>query len=392
MRYRRVVTGVVMLWSGAVAGLGAQPLRSQVHVAALTPDAASAYRTWIAYLETRRGRISSAAGMPSPFWSTAEQQRWPMYNLAAFYLLDEAVPEILAIEPVGDTFRITTAFRVTAPPPATWYSNVTLTVYAVREGDTWKLANALGPHTRTWQRTTLGPITYVYAPKYPFDRARAARAVAFTDSLARAFGVPPLVPITYYLLPDIDAVYGVLGLVSPVKFGAGGGLAQPVNRQLFSGTPTVGEAYRHELAHLVLAPLITPNSSYLASEGVPTWLGGTSGGDFPTAARTLADTLTARPALSLDSVLRRRYPNPIMYASGAVLAAMLFEHGGTPAVKAWLQASPAGGDAQQTLARLLQRSWPDVVRDWRERTLRFGRPHEASPKSPPEGPGAAFAV
>lgn len=372
MQHRNVGIAIAVVCSVAVARLAAQPVRSQVNIAALAPDAARAYHTWEAYLGTRRGRIASAAGTPSPFWSAAEQRRWPMYNLAEFYLLDEAVPEILAIDPVGDTFRITTAWRVTAAPPATWFTNVTLTVYAVREGNAWKLANALGPNTRTWRRTTVGPITYVYAPDYPFDRARAARAVAFTDSLARVFGVPPLVPITYYLLPDIDAVYGVLGLVSPVKFGAGGGLAQPVNRQLFSGTPTVGEAYRHELAHLIIAPLITPNSSYLASEGVPTWVGGTSGADFPTAAQALAATLVARPTLSLDSVVTRRYPNPITYASGAVLAAMLFEQGGTPAVKAWLQAGPASEDARQTLARLLQRPWHEVVRDWRVRTLRYG--------------------
>lgn len=372
--------GVALLLAGAAARVSPQPVRSRVEVARLSQDAARAYRTWEAYLETRRGRISSAAGMPSPFWSTAEQQRWPGYNLAAHYLLNEAVPEILAIAPVGDSFRITTAFRVTAPPPPTWYSHVTLTVYAVREGDTWKLANALGPNTRTWVRTTLGPITYVYAPAYPFDRGRAVRAVAFTDSMARAFGVPTLAPITYYLLPDIDAVYGVLGLVSPVKFRAGGGLAQPVNRQLFSGTPAVGEEYRHELAHLVLAPLITPNSSYLASEGVPTWLGGTSGTDFPEAARALAATLSARPMLSLDSVMTRRYPNPIMYASGAVLAAMLFEYGGTPAVKAWLQGGPAPENARQTVARLLKRAWPDVVRDWRTHALRYATP--SRPSSP----------
>ncbi len=53
-------------------------------------------------------------------------------------------------------------------------------------------------------------------------------------------------------------------------------------------------------------------------------------------------------ASSIDSVMTRRYPNPIMYASGAVLAAMLFEHGGTPAVKAWLQAEPAPENARQT--------------------------------------------
>jgi hypothetical protein len=105
---------------------------------------------------------------------------------------------------------------------------------------------------------------------------------------------------------------------------------------------------------------------------VPTWVGGTSGADFPTAVRTLAATLSERPTLSLDSVMTQRYPNPIMYASGAVLAAMLSEQGGTPAVKAWLQGGAAPEDVRHTLARLLQRAWPEVARDWRVHTLRYG--------------------
>ncbi|WP_373068672.1 hypothetical protein [Gemmatimonas sp.] len=105
--------------------------------------------------------------------------------------------------------------------------------------------------------------------------------MAFTDSLALAFGAPPLEPLTYYLLRDVDAVYRLLGLESTLKFG-------------------------------------------------------TTGTDFPTAARALATTLKERPNLSLDSVLTKVYPNPIVYASGAVLTA--------------------------------------VVRDWRKRTLRYGAP------------------
>jgi hypothetical protein len=350
----------------------AQPIRSRVAVATLAPDAARAYRTWEAHLSTRLGKISAAAGQPSPHWVSSEQKKWPMYNLAEFYLRDDLVPEILSITRVGDAFRIRTALRLTAPPPPTWWSDITLTVYAVREGDAWKIANALLPNTRAWRRDTVGAITYVHARDYPFDRARAKRAVAFTDSLARAFAVPPLAPIDYYLLPDIDAVYRILGLESRIKFGAAGGLAQPVNRQLFSGIPALGEEYRHELAHLVLAPAMTPNTWYLVSEGVATWVGGTSGADFPTAARALAVTLTERPTLSLDSVLTRSYPNPITYSAGAVLVQLVFEHGGTPAVKALLDAGPGYAQMKQGLVRILQRPWAEVMRDWRQRALRYG--------------------
>jgi len=153
---------------------------------------------------------------------------------AGFCLRDDAVPEILTIDPVGDTFRITTAFHVSLPPPVTWWTDVTMTVYAEREGGEWMLANALVPNTRGWRRDTVGAI----------------------------------------------------------KFGATGGLAQPVNRQLFSGIPALGKVYRHELAHLVLAPLMTPSTWYMASEGVATWLGGTTGGS--------ARYATARPRLEVE--------------------------------------------------------------------------------------------
>ena len=301
-RLRVLLVGVVVHLGLAVASVAAQPVRSRVEIATLSANAIRAYRTWESYLVSKSGKWSRAAGAPSVYWSAAEQRRWPTYDLAGFYLRDDAVPEILAIDLVntpGDSvFRITTAFRLNAAPPATWWTDMTVTVFVVREEGTWRLSNALLRNTHSWHRVTVGPITYVYAPEYPYNRLRAHRAVAFTDSLAAAFGVPRLAPLTYYLLRDVDEVYRVMGLESRVKFGATGGAAQPVNRQLFSGIPALGEAYRHELAHLILAPLLSADTWYFVSEGVPTWIGGTAGVDFPTAARALAATLAARPHAS----------------------------------------------------------------------------------------------
>lgn len=358
----------------------AHPIASQVDVRSLNADAKEALQVWERYLASKWGRWSMAAGTPSELWIESEQQRWPIYDLAAFYLLDNAVPTIRAIDRVSDSspdaFRITTGFRSpesdTTPP--TWWTDMTVTVFVVRDGRQWRLSNALLHNTRAWRRDTVGPITYVYAEDYPYHRARAERAVAFTDSLARAFGVPPIAPLTYFLLPDIDAVYQIMGLESRLKFGATGGAAQPVNRQLFSGIPALGEEYRHELAHLVLAPLLTQDSWYFASEGVPTWIGGTGGADFPTATRALAKILSARPALTLDSVVMRSYPAAIAYPAGAVLTDMIFERGGTEAVKAWLRAGPRLNDVKQTVERLLNRPWPEIVRAWRERVLRVAPP------------------
>jgi hypothetical protein len=135
------------------------------------------------------------------------------------------------------------------------------------------------------------------------------------DSLATAFGVPRLTSFTYYLTTSSEEIYRIMGLETAIKWGPVGGVAQPTNHQLFSGNPAVGEDYRHELAHMVLLPLMG-NTLYFVSEGVPTWVGGTSGMDFKAAAREFAGFLVEHPSVTLDSILdgafppRRFYPAP----------------------------------------------------------------------------------
>ncbi len=346
-----------------------QSMPARLDTATLSPDALAVYRTWQAYLLSKAGQYSSAAGRPSPYWSAAEQKRWPVYDLADFYLDDAAVPEVLAVERVDGSageYRITTRFRSgdQKAHPATWWTAMTVTVFAVREGGGWRLANALPRHTAAWRRDTVGPITYVFAPDYPYSRERARRAVAFTDSLADAFGVPRLAPLTYFLTSSVDEVYRIMGLESDVKFGPTGGAAQPVNRQLFSGIPALGEEYRHELAHLILAPLVSEQTSYLVSEGVPTWVGGTAGGDFPTAVRALATFLAQRPTVTLDSVLSGSFSAAQFYPTGAVLIDMIFQQGGVGAIKQLFKTGGSSAELHNVFERIMQRPWTTIVRDW----------------------------
>jgi hypothetical protein len=326
---------------------------------------------WQRYLASKGGQYAARAGMPSPDWNAAEQDRWPVYDLAGFYLPDGAVPEHVVIERAGEEYRVTTRFRPPGPahdsaPPA-----ITVNVYAVRIGDRWRLANALPRLTRGWRRDTVGPITYVYPPDYPYDRARARRAVAFVDSVAAAFDVPRLTDLTYYLTRSVDEVYRIMGLDWGVRYGPVGGAAQPINRQLFSGIPSVGEEYRHELAHLVLVPLVGARTPYLVSEGVATWLGGTMGMDLRTAAARLAACLRERPAVTLDSLLAPGFPEPLRYTAGAVLTAMVFDQTGVAGVKTLFDAGPTTAKLRATFERQLGRPWPAIVPEWRGRVLAF---------------------
>jgi hypothetical protein len=201
------------------------------------------------------------------------------------------------------------------------------------------------------------------------------------DSLAHALDVP--VPeMTYYVTLSVDDVYRIIGLETSKKWGAVGGVAQPINGLVFSGIPTLGENYRHELAHVVIAPLIG-NTTYFVSEGVQTWLGGTSGMDLRAAERTLSDFLRLHPSVTLDSILGRPFPVEQFYPAAAVFVAMAFERGGTSALKALFNSGSTLSDFQQSMERLFGIPWRSIAADWRARAAAGGDGHKSVEKGKP---------
>lgn len=334
-------------------------------------------RTWDEYLASKKGQYGRYAGEPSPLWDEAEQRMWPMYDLAGFYLADGAIPEVLSVTRVGtraDTaYRIITRFwpQGTTTRDSSTAPELTMTVYARRGAGRWVLANALSYETASWRRETRGRVTFRIAPTLQFSDARATRAAAFVDSLASAFSVAPPPRLDYYSTESVDQALEILGAAFPRRFGSGGGFAKPVNFQVFSGIPSLGEEYRHEIAHVVLLPIIRGSStSLLASEGVPTWFGGTAGRDFRNSVRYLDSMLTAQPQITLDKVLDdMSVPSEVRNATGAVLAEMLHETGGVEAVREYLR-TPGQG-IRDLLVRSLQRPWPEISAAWRERVHRI---------------------
>lgn len=330
-------------------------------------------RTWDEYLASKKGQYARYAGEPSPLWDATEQRMWPMYDLAGFYLADGAIPEVLSVTPVStraDTaYQIVTRFwrRGTTTRDSTTAPEPTLTVYARRDAGRWVLANALSYKTAEWRRERRGRVTFRIAPTLQFSDVRATRAAAFVDSLAAAFHVAPPPRLDYFSTESVDQALAILGVVIPRTFGTGGGFAKPVNFQVFSGTPALGEEYRHEIAHVVLLPIIRGNgTSMLASEGVATWFGGTAGRDYRGSVQYMDSVLTAQPQLTLDKVLDdMSIPSEVRNAAGAVLAEMLHQVAGIEAVGEYLR-MPAD-EIRDVLISRLQRPWPDVAAAWRAR-------------------------
>jgi len=128
----------------------------------------------------------------------------------------------------------------------------------------------------------------------------------------------------------------------------------------------------HELVHLVLRlEHLGGIPTLFASEGVATWLGGTSGGDYAAAVRGLKEYLAENPAASLESLMESSTaPQAVRYAAGAVVSAMVSDAGGAAALKQFLIAGPGAADRRAVLERLLGKSWQSLSADWRARVAR----------------------
>src|ERR1041385_7721791 len=140
-----------------------------------TSTEAVIYRTWRQYLESKHGQFAANAGTPSELWVAAEQAKWPMYDLAGLYIPDGAVPQVLSIQPADSSRNPEYAIapRSSSPDSAAAGSAskpvLTMSVYAVQEGNRWLLANALPRKTRVWFRQTVGQITYYVEPGRQFE-------------------------------------------------------------------------------------------------------------------------------------------------------------------------------------------------------------------------------
>lgn len=370
------------LLSGCLGGLSAQPApshrpnpRSWTDSTARTPEA-RVFRIWQEYLRSKSSGLAANAGTPSDLWVKDEQAKWPMYDLAGFYVSDDATPEVIAVKPVagagGREYEIVTRFLVpdSTATPQPFRTALTISVFATQQGKRWLLANALPRRTRSWRSEKAGQITYFIEPGLSFNRPKADRAVAFVDSLATALEVPRLGALDYYVTATVDGALHAIGVDYPTTFGPGGGFAKPVNRQLFAAVPLWGEEYRHELAHLVVLPLLQQRArtmSIIATEGFATWLGGTAGMELGQAVQGLRAYLSRHPAVALDSALTPGVlPQTQTYAAGAVLCDLIFRHGGTSALKQFLVAGPGAPQLRAALVSLLQRPWERIVLEWRE--------------------------
>jgi len=343
----------------------------------------------------RRYLTEPSDSVRATLWSERERARWRPYDLLASYVYqgfsDFTVVQLRAAVGLPETYCLTALVSAIddstrAVRPLALYS-----VYAIRQDGAWVLANALPRMTRKWPSDTVGAVIFIHPPTYELDHAAARATAAFVDSLAAAFRLPKPQPISYYFTADLSETLRALGLeFFPLGADTVGGRSNVLTRQVFVGSSSNGEGYRHELAHIILGPVVSSLTAPLLIEGLMTWTGGSAGLDYSRLLPGLARYVAGHPGLTLQSVMEHPPPRDgsldVGYDGLAVLCQLVYLRGGLPALRAILGAGRSADDVLATSARELGVSRTSLDSLWRATILRHqGR---GSNDSPPAGPAA----
>jgi hypothetical protein len=336
-------------------------------------------RLWRAYLDARPHTYE-----PKPQWSPSEQRRWPIFDLAMpmvyqseseFARTRAIVVEIEPAKP-GDTteYVVRTLFTRTDSAIGRELPVALIRVYAVREGGTWVLSNAVTRLTKDWRRTRVPPITFIYPPGHRLDTARARRSVRFIDSLVHTFGAPRPRAVTYYLARSPEEALRISG----VELAPPGTTARsvPANYMVFSGLPQQGEFYPHELTHLIVGWVLPElGAPPVLDEGMAFWLGGSRGKSWRTLLRELASALHADPALTAERLLARPPTDSLRPTAAGALLHMAHERGGMRTLRAALSTprGPTGPDVMRGVEHALGLTRAEVEAAWRAFVVRAGR-------------------
>lgn len=333
------------------------------------------FHLWRAYLSGRPDSVH-----PSPYWSRAEQDAYPDFDLlrgAVYQGFRKITIVELAPSPGLDSMYVIRTLIAGVYDSTNDVKPLALfRVYAGREGGRWVLANALPRLTRDWHRTTIRHVTFVYPPTHRFNHTRARGSATFVDSLAAVLGLPVPASIGYYVTDDLTDIFRAIGLdFFPTGPDTAGGRANALDKLVFVGSSTDGEGNRHELAHIVVAPLVG-RAHWLVYEGLATWAGGSAGLAFPDLLPGLQRYVQGHPEITLDSVMTnppaRRGTLDVGYDGFAVLCDMVYAKGGVAALRELGNAGNSSSDALGAAARLLAIPRAHLDSVWRHKVLSYG--------------------
>ncbi len=331
-------------------------------------------------------RIRGAGHARTTLWSAAEQRARHDYDLTADFVFqgfDATIASVTSARADDAEYVVRTLFAHADSNGANIRPVALQRLYATRRADgAWELSSALPRLTAGWVLRDVKYITYHMPDTWRFDQARADQAVRFLDSAAHALQVPRPEHIDYYLTTSAEEMYRILGLdyfVLPSgPLGRRGGKSFPHDGIVISGDPDMGEAYFHELAHVVIGVAYPEGArSTLLNEGFATWLGGSRGRPYGEMVQLLFRYEQAHPRVRLVGLLSGdpglawdADETDALYASGALIFDVVNTHYGVWGIKKLLGLRGRPNRAVEPDLRELLQIWQNLDDWWRTETQR----------------------
>ena len=356
-------------------------------------DVAAIVRTVNAYF-----RIRGAGHSRTPLWSADEQKQLHDYDLTADFVFQgfpATIASVTTTEARSSEYVVRTLFAHADSNGKNIRPVAMQRLYASRAPDgTWVLGGALQRLTAGWLTRDVKFITYHMPGSWRFDEQKADRAVHFIDSTAHALQVPRPEHIDYYLTGSAEEMYRIIGLdyfVLPSgPVGSRGGKSFPHDRIVVSGDPELGEAYLHELAHVVIGVAYPEGArNTLLNEGFATWLGGSRERSFPQMMQALLDYQNANPRVTFAALIDgdpaagwHAEETDALYATGALIFDVVNTHYGVWGIKKLLGLRGRPNRSVEPELKLMLEITQSMDDWWRTETLRAAARSRSALRTP----------
>lgn len=331
---------------------------------------------WTNYLSSKPDSIYD-----NRYWNEAEKKKYRdfdftrpfIYQFPSTELLNYYKPTILSVEKEGDNYAIRTLFSADGLDGIYRKSNpwCITKLYAVKENNKWKLKNSISILTQTWKRKTIGKITFIYPSEHQFNETLAKKANKFCDSIALKFQLPDWKAFDFYIAKSGDELGKLLGFDFYFT-GYSTGMGMNERRVLLCGFDS--EWYPHEFVHLI-------DGDYkrhgIVEEGFATWVSGQVSAEttFEVAAKTLAQALSKNNVITFEDIVNKKWgwqnASLYYYSTGAILCKLVYDKGGSIALKKLLNTPPDNDKLIQTICELLKIKTTDLDKYLQTEILKY---------------------
>lgn len=294
-------------------------------------------RLWSDYLNSDPDSLYD-----NPYWLTSEKLHYKKFDFlnsvyfspTLYYFLAHYKPTVMSVFQTDSGYVIRTLFASQADSGFSRPFCI-IRVMAKKEHGDFRLCNILSVNTKSWQRETVGSITFIFPPSHSFNRPLAKRMNSFVDSLAGIWDIRPF-PTEFYLANDMGEIMTMLGFDFYVgeSYNRGtGGLTDVANSIVYGGGQN--EWYPHEFVHVYINPLF-PNAHYYFLEGYAALLGGSKGHDLSWHMKRMQHHLEEHRDLDLNNLSAFWHfdaQTDPKYVFGGLLCTLALDKGGLPTLK-----------------------------------------------------------